>query len=216
MIGSLLYLTANRLDIMFSVCLCARFQEASKTSHLEAVKRIVPKTLKALTHLGVCILRGPRWLRKKKQNRKEKTRKTRIEQITKTKPDKKRIETRKKNEEKKDERNRLGDDSKAKRKDYKNLTIPLTLGERRNPHSLVPPQPRVTSPDMPLYSSSPPPSLLVLELQTPKSNAYTAKLAINLPKTSTSGTCTLRGSSLRHPWFMKKQTALAISATAAE
>nr|GEV55940.1 copia protein [Tanacetum cinerariifolium] len=26
-------------DIMFSVCLCARFQEASKTSHLEAVKR---------------------------------------------------------------------------------------------------------------------------------------------------------------------------------
>ncbi|GJT82941.1 zf-CCHC domain-containing protein [Tanacetum coccineum] len=39
-IGSLLYLTASRPDIMFSVCLCARFQEASKTSHLEAVKRI--------------------------------------------------------------------------------------------------------------------------------------------------------------------------------
>ncbi|GJT21315.1 putative ribonuclease H-like domain-containing protein [Tanacetum coccineum] len=36
MIGSLLYLTASRLDIMFSVCLCARFQEAPKTSHLEA------------------------------------------------------------------------------------------------------------------------------------------------------------------------------------
>ncbi|GJS61527.1 hypothetical protein Tco_0656311 [Tanacetum coccineum] len=36
MIGSLLYLTANRPDIMFSVCLCARFQEDSKTSHLEA------------------------------------------------------------------------------------------------------------------------------------------------------------------------------------
>ncbi|GJY53727.1 retrovirus-related pol polyprotein from transposon TNT 1-94, partial [Tanacetum coccineum] len=40
MIGSLLYLTASRLDIMFSVCLCARFQEAPKSSHLKAVKRI--------------------------------------------------------------------------------------------------------------------------------------------------------------------------------
>ncbi|GJX00964.1 retrovirus-related pol polyprotein from transposon TNT 1-94 [Tanacetum coccineum] len=40
MIGSLLYLTTSRPDIMFSVCLCARFQEAPKTSHLEAVKRI--------------------------------------------------------------------------------------------------------------------------------------------------------------------------------
>ncbi|GJS63392.1 putative reverse transcriptase domain-containing protein [Tanacetum coccineum] len=36
MIGSLLYLRASRPDIMFSVCLCARFQEAPKTSHLEA------------------------------------------------------------------------------------------------------------------------------------------------------------------------------------
>ncbi|GJV00353.1 retrovirus-related pol polyprotein from transposon TNT 1-94 [Tanacetum coccineum] len=40
MIGSLLYLTASRPDIMFSVCLCARFQEDPKTTHLEAVKRI--------------------------------------------------------------------------------------------------------------------------------------------------------------------------------
>ncbi|GKB03376.1 retrovirus-related pol polyprotein from transposon TNT 1-94 [Tanacetum coccineum] len=31
----LLYLTAIRPDILFSVCLCARFQEAPKTSHLE-------------------------------------------------------------------------------------------------------------------------------------------------------------------------------------
>ncbi|GJR56621.1 retrovirus-related pol polyprotein from transposon TNT 1-94 [Tanacetum coccineum] len=37
MIGSLLYLTESRPDIMFSVCLCARFQEDPKTSHLEAV-----------------------------------------------------------------------------------------------------------------------------------------------------------------------------------
>ncbi|GJY99081.1 retrovirus-related pol polyprotein from transposon TNT 1-94 [Tanacetum coccineum] len=34
--GTLLYLTASRPDIMFSVCLCARFQEAPKTSYLEA------------------------------------------------------------------------------------------------------------------------------------------------------------------------------------
>jgi hypothetical protein len=40
MIGSLLYLTASRPDIMFSVCLCARFQSCSKESHLVAVKRI--------------------------------------------------------------------------------------------------------------------------------------------------------------------------------
>ncbi|GJU41109.1 hypothetical protein Tco_1194066 [Tanacetum coccineum] len=40
MIGSLLYLTTSRPDIMFSVCLCARFQENRKTTHLEAVKRI--------------------------------------------------------------------------------------------------------------------------------------------------------------------------------
>ncbi|GJW15362.1 hypothetical protein Tco_0019495 [Tanacetum coccineum] len=38
MIGSLLYLTASCPDIMFCVCLCACFQEAPKTSHLEAVK----------------------------------------------------------------------------------------------------------------------------------------------------------------------------------
>ncbi|GJV41894.1 hypothetical protein Tco_1420334 [Tanacetum coccineum] len=36
MIGSLLYLMASRPDIMFSVCLCARFQEDPKNSHLEA------------------------------------------------------------------------------------------------------------------------------------------------------------------------------------
>ncbi|KAL6320024.1 hypothetical protein AAG906_003121 [Vitis piasezkii] len=34
MISSLLYLTASRLDIMYSVCLCARFQSCPKESHL--------------------------------------------------------------------------------------------------------------------------------------------------------------------------------------
>ncbi|KAI0508036.1 hypothetical protein KFK09_014170 [Dendrobium nobile] len=40
MIGSLLYLTASRPDIMFSVCLCARFQADPKESHRTVVKRI--------------------------------------------------------------------------------------------------------------------------------------------------------------------------------
>ena len=40
MIGSLLYLTATRPDIQFSVCLCARFQACPKESHFTAVKRI--------------------------------------------------------------------------------------------------------------------------------------------------------------------------------
>ena len=40
MIGSLLYLTASRPDIVFSVGLCARFQTSPRESHLTAVKRI--------------------------------------------------------------------------------------------------------------------------------------------------------------------------------
>jgi hypothetical protein len=40
MIGSLLYLTATRPDIQFSVCLCTRFQASSRTPHRQAVKRI--------------------------------------------------------------------------------------------------------------------------------------------------------------------------------
>ncbi|GKC47046.1 hypothetical protein Tco_1064768, partial [Tanacetum coccineum] len=40
MIGCLVYLTASRPDIMFAVCLCARFQVTPKISHLHAVKRI--------------------------------------------------------------------------------------------------------------------------------------------------------------------------------
>ncbi|KAK6149332.1 hypothetical protein DH2020_016857 [Rehmannia glutinosa] len=40
MIGSLLYLTASRLDILHAVCLCARFLSNPKESHMSAVKRI--------------------------------------------------------------------------------------------------------------------------------------------------------------------------------
>ncbi|GKD36367.1 retrovirus-related pol polyprotein from transposon TNT 1-94 [Tanacetum coccineum] len=57
MIGNLLYLMASWPYIMFSVCVCARFQEAPKTSHLEAVKRIF-RYIKGTTHLGLWYPKG--------------------------------------------------------------------------------------------------------------------------------------------------------------
>ncbi|GJY56912.1 hypothetical protein Tco_0456027 [Tanacetum coccineum] len=52
MIGSLMYLTASRLDIMFAVCACSRFQVNPKTSYLSAVKRIF-RYLKGKPKLGL-------------------------------------------------------------------------------------------------------------------------------------------------------------------
>ncbi|GJT88354.1 putative reverse transcriptase, RNA-dependent DNA polymerase [Tanacetum coccineum] len=52
MIGSLMYLTASRPDIMFVVCACARFQVTPKVSHLNAVKRIF-RYLKGQPKLGL-------------------------------------------------------------------------------------------------------------------------------------------------------------------
>ncbi|GJY29289.1 putative ribonuclease H-like domain-containing protein [Tanacetum coccineum] len=52
MIGSLMYLTTSRPDIMFAVCACARFQVTSKTSHLLVVKRIF-RYLKGKPTLGL-------------------------------------------------------------------------------------------------------------------------------------------------------------------
>ncbi|GJX34906.1 putative ribonuclease H-like domain-containing protein [Tanacetum coccineum] len=52
MIGSLMYLTASRPDIMFVVCACARFQVTPKASHLNAVKRIF-RYLKHQPKLGL-------------------------------------------------------------------------------------------------------------------------------------------------------------------
>ncbi|GJZ22207.1 ribonuclease H-like domain-containing protein [Tanacetum coccineum] len=40
MIGSLMYLTSSRPDIMFDVCVCSRFQVNPNVLHLHAVKRI--------------------------------------------------------------------------------------------------------------------------------------------------------------------------------
>ncbi|GJU31521.1 putative ribonuclease H-like domain-containing protein [Tanacetum coccineum] len=53
MIGSLMYLTASRPDIMFAVCACARFQVTPKASHLNAIKRIF-RYLKHQPKLEVC------------------------------------------------------------------------------------------------------------------------------------------------------------------
>ena len=60
-IGSLLYLTASKPDIMFSVCLCARFQSCHKESHLVAVKRII-RYLKGTIGIGLWYLKTGQFL----------------------------------------------------------------------------------------------------------------------------------------------------------
>nr|GEY33932.1 hypothetical protein [Tanacetum cinerariifolium] len=52
MIGSLMYLTASRPDIMFAVCACARHQVTPKECHLHAIKRIF-QYLKGHPKLGL-------------------------------------------------------------------------------------------------------------------------------------------------------------------
>ena len=52
LIGSLLCLTASRPDIMFGVCLCARYQANPKESHFKAAKRIL-KYLKGTSTVGL-------------------------------------------------------------------------------------------------------------------------------------------------------------------
>ncbi|GJR10602.1 putative ribonuclease H-like domain-containing protein [Tanacetum coccineum] len=60
MIGSLMYLTTSRPDIMFAVCACARFQVSPKTSHLLAVKRIF-RYLKGKPSLGLWYSKDSPW-----------------------------------------------------------------------------------------------------------------------------------------------------------
>ncbi|GJY14321.1 retrovirus-related pol polyprotein from transposon TNT 1-94 [Tanacetum coccineum] len=56
MIGSLMYLTSLRPDIMFAVCACARYQVNPKVSHLYAMKRIF-RYLKGQPKLGLWYLK---------------------------------------------------------------------------------------------------------------------------------------------------------------
>ena len=60
MIGSLLYLTASRPDIMFSVCMCARFQANPKEAHMVAVQRIL-RYLKYTPSIGLWYPKGARF-----------------------------------------------------------------------------------------------------------------------------------------------------------
>ena len=52
MIGSLLYLITSRLDISYSVGLCARYQVNPKESHMTILKRII-KYVKITADFGV-------------------------------------------------------------------------------------------------------------------------------------------------------------------
>ncbi|GJS10752.1 hypothetical protein Tco_0367548 [Tanacetum coccineum] len=66
MIGSLMYLTATRPDIQFSIVLCARYQSNPKESHLTAMKRILRKSTS-----GACQILGGKlvcWSAKKQQS----------------------------------------------------------------------------------------------------------------------------------------------------
>ncbi|GJV01624.1 hypothetical protein Tco_1335193 [Tanacetum coccineum] len=56
-IWSLMYLTASRPDIQFSICLCARYQANPKESHLVAIKRIF-RYLKGTLNLGLWYPKG--------------------------------------------------------------------------------------------------------------------------------------------------------------
>jgi hypothetical protein len=57
MIGSLLYMTASRPDVMFSVCMCARFQASPRESHLKATKRML-RYLKHIQNVGLWYPKG--------------------------------------------------------------------------------------------------------------------------------------------------------------
>jgi hypothetical protein len=57
MIRSLLYVTASRPDVMFSVCMCVRFQASPRESHLKATKRIL-RYLKYTQNIGLWYPKG--------------------------------------------------------------------------------------------------------------------------------------------------------------
>ncbi|GKF99247.1 hypothetical protein Tco_0298030, partial [Tanacetum coccineum] len=52
MIGSLMYLTSSRLDLIYAICLYARYQAKPTEKHLEAVKRIF-RYLKGTIYMGI-------------------------------------------------------------------------------------------------------------------------------------------------------------------
>ena len=60
MIGSLLYMTALRPNVVFRVCMCARFQASPRESHLKATKRIL-RYLKHTQNIGLWYPKGAKF-----------------------------------------------------------------------------------------------------------------------------------------------------------
>ena len=60
MIASLLYVTASRTDVIFSVYMCARFQASPRESHLKATKRIL-RYLKHTPNVGLWYPKGAKF-----------------------------------------------------------------------------------------------------------------------------------------------------------
>ncbi|GJS86402.1 retrovirus-related pol polyprotein from transposon TNT 1-94 [Tanacetum coccineum] len=56
MIGSLMYLTSSRPDLIYAVCLCARYQAKPTEKHIQAVKWIF-RYLKGTINMGYMVLR---------------------------------------------------------------------------------------------------------------------------------------------------------------
>ncbi|GKA52242.1 retrovirus-related pol polyprotein from transposon TNT 1-94 [Tanacetum coccineum] len=56
MIGTLLYLTANRPDLQFAICMCTRYQARPTEKHLHAIKRIF-RHLKGTVNRGLWYLK---------------------------------------------------------------------------------------------------------------------------------------------------------------
>ncbi|GJZ38521.1 retrovirus-related pol polyprotein from transposon TNT 1-94 [Tanacetum coccineum] len=56
MVGSLMYLTASRLDLVFAMCMCARYQAKSTKKYLEAIKRVF-RYLKETINMGLWYLK---------------------------------------------------------------------------------------------------------------------------------------------------------------
>ncbi|GJT97751.1 hypothetical protein Tco_1093269 [Tanacetum coccineum] len=56
MVGSLMYLTASRPDLVFAVCMCARYQAKPTKKHFEAIKRVF-WYLKGTINMGLWYLK---------------------------------------------------------------------------------------------------------------------------------------------------------------
>ncbi|GJY89448.1 hypothetical protein Tco_0504644 [Tanacetum coccineum] len=52
-LDSLVYLTASRPDLVFAVCMCARYQSKPTKKHLKAVKRVF-RYLQGTINMGLC------------------------------------------------------------------------------------------------------------------------------------------------------------------